>query len=68
MKEMTSMRTATLVNRLNGVKIKVYSTTDHPDSHYNIPVWVDEEGVAYIEDVERENPFYAVEDVRDDEE
>lgn len=60
------MKTATLVNRLNGVEVEVHSTTEHPDSHYNIPVWVDDEGVSYIEDTERVNPFYAVKNVKDE--
>lgn len=40
--------------------VLVYSTTDHPDSHYGIPVWVDCNYIAYCE-VGQERPFYVVE-------
>lgn len=29
--------------------IKVHQTCDHPDSHYNLPVWVDDDNVAYCQ-------------------
>lgn len=59
------MRTAILINKLNGSEVKVYSTTEHPSSSYGIPVWVDDEGVAYIEDNLSENPLYQVMDIKE---
>ena len=60
------MRTAKLVNKLNGCEVNVHSTTEHPDSSYGIPVWVDDDGVAYIEDnPSYDNPFYQVKDIKD---
>lgn len=41
------MRTGKLKNKNTGVTIDVFATTEHPDSHYGIPVWVDENNVAY---------------------
>lgn len=48
---MTAMTrtTATLVSRINGARVRVYATTDHPSSSYGIPVWVDDEGTAYCQ-------------------
>lgn len=56
-----SNRTATLTNIINGVKVKVHATTDHPDSHYGIPVWVDDDKIAYCQ-VGLPNPFYTIEE------
>lgn len=38
---------AILTNKLNGESVEVHSTTEHPDSSYGQPVWVDDEGQAY---------------------
>lgn len=42
-----SMQKAILTNLLTGEKIKVHATTDHPDSSYNQPVWVDKDNNCY---------------------
>lgn len=61
------MKKATLVNNLNGARVDVYATTDHPDSSYGREVWVDEDNVAYMEvDCRFPNPFYSIVDVRED--
>lgn len=58
------MKTAILINA-KGDRIKVYATTEHPDSHYGKEVWVDDNGVAYLEvDSKIPNPFYRIEDIR----
>lgn len=59
------MKTATLKNMVNGVEVRVHATTEHPDSHYGQPVWVDDEGTAYCE-VSLPSPFYQISDVRSD--
>lgn len=48
-----------LTNRINGMSVQVYATTDHPDSSYGQPVWVDDEGQAYCQ-VGMEAPFYDI--------
>lgn len=50
---------AKLINNLTGYEVSVIATTYHPASSYNNPVWVDEEGIAYIQ-VGHEQPFYSV--------
>lgn len=59
------MKTATLRNIVTGVEVKVHATTDHPDSHYGQPVWVDDEGTAYCQ-VGLPSPFYQITEVRAD--
>lgn len=55
------MRKAILKNKVTGVEIEVYATTEHPDSSYGKAVWVDKEGTAYMQvDYRFENPFYEV--------
>ncbi len=36
-----------LKNLITGEEIKVHPSTDHPDSSYGQPVWVDDNGNAY---------------------
>lgn len=43
------MITATLISRINGERVHVHATTDHPSSSYGIPVWVDDQGTAYCQ-------------------
>lgn len=50
---------AILTNSITGKSVKVHSTTEHPDSSYGHPVWVDDEGIAYME-VGASNPFYSI--------
>jgi hypothetical protein len=58
------MKTAILITQ-KGDRIKVYATTEHPDSHYGKEVWVDANGIAYLEvDSKIPNPFYKVEDIK----
>ena len=54
-----TLRTATLRNVVNGVEVRVHATTEHPDSSYGQPVWVDDEGQAYCQ-CDIFNPFYEV--------
>lgn len=55
------MRKAILKNKVTGVEIEVYATTEHPDSSYGKAVWVDKNNVAYLQvDYPFENPFYEV--------
>lgn len=55
------MRRAILRNRLNGVEVEVYATTEHACSSYGRPVWVDHHGEAYCEaDPVIPNPFYEI--------
>lgn len=55
------MRTATLINLVSGVKVKVHATTEHPDSSYERAVWVDDDNFAYCEvDPVVPNPFYEI--------
>lgn len=53
------MRTATLINMVNGVEVRVHATTDHPESSYGIPVWVDDDNNAYCQ-VDTPTPFYEI--------
>ena len=57
---------AILTNKVNGESVEVHSTTEHPDSSYGQPVWVDNEGQAYCQ-VNLQNPFYEIEIIEDDE-
>lgn len=41
-------RRAILTDKLSGKKIIVHATTYNIDSNYSIPVWVDDEGTAYL--------------------
>lgn len=50
---------ARLTNLINGVSVEVHATTDHPASSYGIPVWVDDEGTAYMQ-VGSVVPFYSI--------
>ena len=60
------MKTATLINVINGVSVEVHATTDHPASSYGRAVWVDNEGNAYFEvDSQIPNPFYQITNIRD---
>ena len=52
---------AILRSNLNGASVKVHSTTDHPDSHYGQPVWVDDDNIAYCQ-VGHEAPWYTIEE------
>lgn len=55
------MRTGKIRNVLTGAVIDVFVSCDHPDSSYGRAVWVDGEGVAYLEcDSKVPNPFYEV--------
>lgn len=55
------MRKAILKNKLNGKEVEVYATTEHPDSSYGKAVWVDKDGVAYLQvDFPFPNPLYEV--------
>lgn len=55
------MRIGKLKNKISGEVLEVVATTKHPDSSYGQPVWVDEEGKAYLQcDCLAENPFYEV--------
>jgi DNA-binding XRE family transcriptional regulator len=53
---------AKLRNILTGQVVDVRSTTEHPDSSYGKPVWVDADGTAYFQ-VDTPNPLYEVSDV-----
>lgn len=56
-----TMRKAILKNKVTGVEVEVYATTEHPDSSYGKAVWVDKEGIAYLQvDYPFENPFYEI--------
>lgn len=50
---------AILKNKLTGEKIPVTSTTDHPDSSYGQPVWVDANDDSYCV-VGFEQPLFEV--------
>lgn len=52
-------KTATLVNNVTKQEIKVHTTTEHPDSSYRIPVWVDDNNTAYMQ-YGAKNPFYTI--------
>lgn len=55
---------AILTSRFNGAKVEVHSTTEHPESHYGHPVWVDKDNQAYVQ-VGMERPYYTVEIVEE---
>ena len=57
--------TATLRNIINGMEVRVHATTDHPDSSYGQPVWVDDDNNAYCQ-VGMEAPFYQISEAEDD--
>lgn len=50
---------AILTNKLSGESVEVHSTTEHPDSSYGQPVWVDNEGQAYCQ-CNLPNPLYDI--------
>lgn len=50
---------AILTNNITGVSVEVHATTEHPDSSYGIPVWVDDNNIAYMQ-VGALNPFYTI--------
>lgn len=59
------MKKAILYNCVTGASMPVHTTTEHPDSHYGIPVWVDDENVAYLQEgSEHMNPYYELRDVQ----
>ena len=43
------MRYYRLTNKINGLSVICHLTTDHPDSHYGQPVYVDDKGFAYTQ-------------------
>lgn len=54
-------KNAVLKEKITGREIEVHATLNHPQSSYGHPIWVDEEGVAYMEvDSIIPNPFYEV--------
>lgn len=53
------MKKATLINNMTGERINVHATTEHPNSSYGQPVWVDDDNNAYMQ-VGVQNPFYTV--------
>lgn len=50
---------AILTNNVTGERIRVHSTTEHPDSSYGQPVWVDDSNQAYMQ-VGAVTPFYTI--------
>lgn len=64
-----SRRYKAAIRTLDGVDIRVYSTADHPSSHYGLQVWCDKEGNAYGQ-INLRHPFYvvhAVEEITEEE-
>ncbi|MGM9687021.1 MAG: hypothetical protein ACI3YI_12500 [Bacteroidaceae bacterium] len=57
---------AILTNKLSGESVDVHSTTEHPDSSYGQPVWVDNEWQAYCQ-CNLPNPLYEIEIIEGDE-
>jgi len=55
------MRTAIITSKLTGRSFVCHATTEHPDSHFGCPVWVDEQGKAYC-DVDKPSPYYDVDE------
>lgn len=55
------MRTAIITSKLTGVSVKCHATTEHPDSHHGIEVWVDDKGRAYC-DVDKPSEYYGVDE------
>lgn len=55
------MRTAIIISKLTGVAVKCHATTEHPDSHFGCPVWVDDQGKAYC-DVDKPSEYYEVDE------
>jgi len=55
------MRKAILTSKLTGRSFVCHATTEHPDSHFGCPVWVDDQGKAYC-DVDKPSPYYDVDD------
>jgi len=53
------MRTAIIISKLTGRSFVCHATTEHPDSHFGCPVWVDDQGKAYC-DVDKPSPYYDV--------
>lgn len=55
------MKRAILKETATDREIEVHATTEHPDSSYGHPVWVDDEGTSYFQaDLPIPNPFYTV--------
>lgn len=52
---------AKLINRATGQSVQVHATTDHVDSHYGLPVWVDDGDIAYCQ-VGLEYLWFTIED------
>ena len=53
----------------DGTDVRVYSTREHPTSHYGLQVWCDRAGTAYGQ-IDLRHPLYtvhAVEEVDEDE-
>lgn len=44
-------------NVITGKVITVWPSTEHPDSSYGIPVWVDKDGNGYGQTIHWEVPF-----------
>lgn len=53
------MRRAIIISKLTGRSFVCHATTEHPDSHFGCPVWVDDLGKAYC-DVDKPSPYYDV--------
>jgi len=53
------MRKAIIISKLTGRSFVCHATTEHPDSHFGCPVWVDDQGKAYC-DVDKPSPYYDV--------
>jgi DNA-binding XRE family transcriptional regulator len=55
------MRTAIITSKLTGRSFVCHATTEHPDSHFGCPVWVDDQGKAYC-DVDKPSEYYEVDE------
>lgn len=62
--DITKNYSATAINRRNGKKIKVKSTTDHPMSSFNLPVWIDKNNNA-LGQINLVNPDYDFLDIKE---
>ena len=61
------MKRAKLTSVINGVTIDVHATTDHPCSSYGQPVWVDDDGHAFLQvGLEEMAPWCQVTNIIDD--
>lgn len=55
------MRRAIIISKLTGRSFVCHATTEHPDSHFGCPVWVDDQGKAYC-DVDKPSEYYEVDE------